>query len=567
VSLLDSCYSYAASCVPACFKQCGDWRGLDQDNNNDDPEDPTNRSSYVPDSAASVSWFSGWSGCFSHAATKIKNFCEGSGTIIYRGLLLSANIVSLPFAVFLWKNIRSAYADIYTDLIKEHWPAPKQLAWLVDIVLGIRIACSALLDITCSDLINLSFKGNSVKKAGQCHPLSLLYRFLQLMFLMTAATYASSYVTGMMYLAGGSVNVEIFETVVIGGLGTLYYFLFTNSDLEEHAFNITAIWPSIRRCFKDQDNHYKLDGIHIARLVVCTTLVLATALYRPILGGNDWLAFRDTISYLSRLSDSTIMQIYVATLINIFISTLGSRSLPIIKRYLPRRLTPEEKLLKAKIPYNLKDIKHTLTPAVMSAGLSYLLWSSNPIAAGLSGSGLFLLQTLINIDTERTHAAIIKNTDTPTETSTLLAKSSAFDEAVTELNQRGSKLHLLGLIMVCLGRSTRFDALINFIKANDNALREFNIVNLSFNIQQRLALAAIIGGPNIINDLELYGNKVKKLISSRQLRDAMRYTANPGSNKWYARVVSIFTDWKTNGEFSQGEINSTIPMLSALSPA
>jgi hypothetical protein len=531
-----------------------------------DSLDTTEARDYTPSSTAGST--SMWRGCGEYvwgAVEKTKNLFKASGTVVYRTTLLAANIISLPFAKFLWVSMFLSYKLIYDEYLKDDYPSwPLYLLYAIT---AFRVACSTIMDITSSDLANLDIGGAKLSRYHWYHPRKLFYRAIQLMFLFTALIYSMSYLTGFIYLIDSPLWAQILETIPLEGLGALYYFLFTNPDIENVSINITEMGKAIKKAFSS--------GVEFSRFTIFLESTIATAFYRCILAGNDWLVGVEAVKYLQPLSDAITRKVYIATLAIVMPATLATRTASIYHTYCPRALTPEEQQEKNKFRLCSGKLISTIVRIILqSGGLGYLLWGTNHPAA-IAASALYCaFELLVTVDLMRDHEAIriIGQGTLPTTAATPLLKDrrainnsegsgneAQYNHLVSQLDRNGSKLHTAAKIVTITGRMTRLDALLAFIHNNNRALHEFNIVTLLLQIDTTLALTVYLGMLNVGADTIWYLVKMISRASNRMI--SWEVIKDQYSSKCERLTQFFLTDWRRKGEFSSDSLTKATAAL------
>lgn len=566
MAISTGCCDYVWTNVCGCFTAVGNWRKpTPKKSAPDTAEEPLLQNSesinYSPNSTQPAKGYFSTIGSYCYDTAAAIGSCFNRATSpLYKVTASIANFINTPFSVFLWYAMWKTYNEI--NVYANGEDAAKLDSWSTDFIALsifniIRLSASTFLDFMSTDLVNSELSSNKAKDASLF--LRILYRIIQLIFLITASAYSLSYVTGMvLLLSNGSFPVQIIETILFGGLGTFFYYLFTNVDIGDHVFGLPDLWGEMSRCFKDPT--------HAARMLLCLESVLVMAMYRMILAGNDWLTFVETIDYMKDADDSTIKYIYLVILGATLVSTCFSRVRSIHHNMCPPLLTPREKDYKKKLSYiNCKDILTLLRCLSQSAAITYLLWSNRALASTV-GSIYALAQVLINVDINRTYRAIacarkstaIENPENGTTDASTKALPCEFDNTIERLKMGTSTLAFVAVVLAMLGRSTRLDPLPAFITSNDNALDKYDIISLKFATDSKLSISIYVGMLTVLADIGWYSGKVLNRFLNLSLR--LKVYSQEAASSLSRSCYQILFDWTKKEDYDQNKLLAAVPI-------
>ncbi len=412
-----------------------------------------------------------------------KNTLVNTGiSISLRTVLLISNFIGVPFLPFLWNALNSSLAYFMQMISAES--ATEDANDALYVIFALMAGCSLLMDITTSDLaaIDQTLNPTNPKRsqaplAGNKYPKAVWFHYV--LFQPNAFVYSLAYTVGAMSWADeDSKTTQISLLIFFSIFGSIYYNLFTYNKIRHHIESLPHLLGEIKKLFS-QD---------CFRVLRSTEFSILNIMYRDILSVNGPIQLQKSVPIAANLLEGNRGKgIIYTTLINATQMTALSRTTQIWNHFHNPKLSLVSNSDLNDITYlSPKMIFTLLIAAIESASITSICYFSQGVGLAVPIGFIYLLYALsTDVWVEKRWQAINKHKNDSQPLQSLevgIANTPNFNQikmyfANSHLfSQKWLPFSIIPTFVVCCGRSSRFIALLYFLKdAMDVTLPHFGI--------------------------------------------------------------------------------------------
>ena len=468
---------------------------------------------------------------------------------MWRSILVIANVISLPFAYYLWENLNEG-----VDVLLDDYDHGKRPDWLpiLYIYFGAGVICSTIIDIFNQNLKDFSFsrKTKLTERSRAPGAANALYRTNQILFILNAIVYSMAYATGARILARNK-DDEITITSITLFFGTIYYFLFTDKPLEKHACGIFELG--------DRFQEAKQSPVRALR---AAEFCLVQSVYRAVLAANDIIQFWLKMKICKQYSGAAASPVVIFAMILTFYLTHMSRDGAIWSHYVTPPLSIEQKIELQQTPFLGK---HSILPLLQclteSTAIAYLSWTRIHPSAALLAVMYFIYGSYVELNLAREREAKIKFSPVSLGINDAIPlMDNGFDDAVNTILDEHDLTTVK--VIVLLGRLTRPEVLFNFISV---LMIAFTSYKMGFSLPNDIILAAVgyVGSKIFTSEYCFYKDSFRRVVAERMLTDKMieAEKAPLGWGPVRRTLYRLVADWKPKEQHDTAQISRALCKL------
>lgn len=410
------------------------------------------------------------------------NLLNNSISISLRTVLLISNFIGLPFLPFLWNALNSSLA-YFMQMIDEE-DATDEVNDALYIVFAIMCGCSLLMDVTTSDLATVDQNLNPLNAreirepiAGTKFPKAVWLHYL--CFQPNAFTYSLAYTVGAISWSDENTDAsQIALLTFFGVFGALYYDLFTYKKIRHHIESIPYLFGELK----------KLYSRDCARVLRGTEFAILNVMYRDVLSVNGPIQLQKSASIASNLLEGSRGKgIIYATLLNSTQMTALSRTTQIWDHFHNQKLALISNSDLSETTYlTPKKIFTMLIALIEAASIGSICYFTQGIGLALPigiayltyalSTDLWVEQRWDVINNRKEEMQPLISMEHGSVNIATFGQIKAYFAHSHLFSQKWLPFSIIPNFIVCCGRSSRFLALLYFLKdAMDITLPHFGI--------------------------------------------------------------------------------------------